>query len=69
MKKEPKPYTQMNLLMRLLAGVYLLYTAWNIRDGLTEDPLLLVAMVAFVIIGVILTAHAGWKLYKRDYVK
>ena len=67
MKKETKPYTQMYLMIRLLAGGYLLYTAWNLRDGFSEDPLLIAAAAVFTVIGLALAAHAGWKLYKKEY--
>ena len=67
MKQEPKLYTQMYLYIRLLAGGYLLYTAWKIRDGIAEQPLLLIALAAFIIIGIAMAAHAGWKLWKGEY--
>ena len=67
MKKESKLYTQLYLYIRLLAGGYLLYTAWKIREGLSEQPLLLIAMAAFAVIGIALAAHAGWKLYRGEY--
>ena len=67
MKQEPKLYTQMYLYIRLLAGGYLLYTAWKIRDGIAEQPLLLIALAAFVIIGIAMAGHAGWKLWKGEY--
>lgn len=67
MKKETKPYSQMYLVIRALAGAYLMYTAWNLRAGLAEQPLLVIAMAAFAVIGAILAIHAGWKLFKREY--
>lgn len=67
MKKAHKPDTQMYLVIRLLAGIYLMYTAWNIREGLAEQPLLVIAMAAFALIGAVLAAHAGWKLFKGEY--
>ena len=67
MKKETKPFSQMYLVIRLLAGGYLMYTAWNLREGLTEQPLLIIAMAAFAVIGAVLAAHAGWKLFMGEY--
>ena len=67
MNQEPKLYTQLYLYIRLLAGGYLLYTAWKLRDGIGEQPLLLIAMAAFAVIGTALAAHAGWKLWKGEY--
>lgn len=67
MKREPRPITQSTLYFRLLAGGYLLYTAWDIRGAVAENPLFLIAIVAFAIIGAALVGQAGWKLYKKDY--
>ena len=67
MEKENKPYTLMYLAARLFAGGYLLYTAWNLRDGIAESAFLIVAMVAFGIIGLWLVIQAGLKILKGDY--
>lgn len=49
--------------VRLLAGGYLMYTAWNLGLSMEEQPLL----TAFAVIGAVLAAHAGRKLYKGQY--
>ena len=67
MEREPKPYTLMYLAARLFAGGYLLYTAWNLREGIAESSFLIVAMVAFGIIGLWLVIQAGMKILKGDY--
>ncbi|MBQ8237346.1 MAG: hypothetical protein IJZ39_04280 [Oscillospiraceae bacterium] len=67
MKKESKPYSQIYLIVRVLAGGYLMYTAWNLREALPEQPLLIIAIAAFAVIGAVLAAHAGWKLYRGEY--
>lgn len=67
MKKEPHLYAQSTLLLRLLAGGYLVYTAWDIREAVAENPLFIIAIVAFAVIGTALLAHAGWKLCKGEY--
>ena len=67
MKKESPKFAQSTLLLRLLAGGYLVYTAWDIREAVNENPLFIIAIVAFAVIGTALLAHAGWKLYKGDY--
>ena len=67
MKKESPKYAQSTLFLRLLAGGYLIYTAWDIREAVHENPLFIIAIVAFAVIGAALLAHAGWKLYKGDY--
>ena len=67
MKKETKPFTQMQLMVRLLAGGYLLYSAWKLRNATAESPLFIIAIVAFLVIGALLVSQAGWKLYKGQY--
>lgn len=65
--KQSHTYTQSNLFFRILAGGYLLYTAWDLREAIAENPLFIVAIVCFAIIGTVLIGHSGWKLYKKDY--
>ena len=67
MKKETQYYAQSTLYLRLLAGGYLAYTAWKIRESVAENPLFIIAIVAFALIGAALMAHAGWKLFKGEY--
>ena len=67
MKKETQYYAQSTLYLRLLAGGYLCYTAWKIRESVTENPLFIIAIVAFAVAGAALMAHAGWKLFKGEY--
>ena len=67
MKKETRYYAQSTLYLRLLAGGYLVYTAWDIREAVSVNPLFILAIVAFGVIGALLMGHAGWKLYKGEY--
>ena len=67
MKKESPKYAQSTLILRLLAGGYLLYLSWDLRGAIAESPLFIVAIVAFSLIGAALLIHAGWKLLKGDY--
>lgn len=67
MKKETQYYAQSTLYLRLLAGGYLAYTAWKLRESIAENPLFIIAIVAFAVIGAALMAHAGWKLFKGEY--
>ena len=65
--KKNHTYSQSTLFFRILAGGYLLYTAWDLREAIAENPLFIVAIVCFAIIGAVLVGHSGWKLYKKDY--
>ena len=67
MEKERKPYTLMYLAARLFAGGYLLYTAWGLRDAISESPFFIAAIVIFGIIGLWLVIQAGSKIIKGDY--
>ena len=67
MEKETKPYTLMYLAARLFAGGYLLYTAWNLREAISESPFFILAIVAFGLIGAWLAIQSGLKIIKGDY--
>ena len=67
MKKESPKYAQSTLIFRLLAGGYLLYLSWDLRGAIAENPLFIVAIAVFSLIGAALLIHAGWKLFKGDY--
>ena len=67
MKKETQYFAQSTLFLRLLAGGYLVYTAWKLRESVAENPLFLIAIVVFAVSGAALMGHAGWKLYKGEY--
>ena len=47
------------------AGIYLLYTAWNLRTALAEKPLFLIAIILFAIAGAGLIVFAGWRMYQQ----
>lgn len=52
-----------------IAGVYLLYTAWQLFQGLdeTENKMLMTAFtILFVIMGVALIAWSAWSMYKEN---
>lgn len=67
MKKESPKYAQSTLLLRLVAGGYLLYLSWDMRGGIAESPLFIAAIAAFSLIGAALVIHAGMKLFRGDY--
>lgn len=67
MKKTVSRPPQSSLYLRLLAGGYLLYTAWDLRSAVRTDPLLGVTFLVFGAAGVILTVHALKKLIRKEY--
>ncbi len=52
-----------------LAGIYLLYLAWEIRKNLptagTEKPLMIVFMVLFAVIGIAAVANGIYSAWKQ----
>ena len=67
MQNESKNHSLMYLAVRLFAGIYLMYTAWDLRGAISESPFFIIAIVAFGIIGAVLTVQAGLKIVKGDY--
>lgn len=65
--------TKLSLMIRLLAGAYLLYTAYGLFPGATSSTqenhlLLAVFMVLFVVIGILLLVVSGRALLQGRYV-
>ena len=67
MQNETKNTSLMYLAVRLFAGIYLMYTAWDLRGAISESPFFIIAIVAFGIIGTVLTVQSGIKIIKGDY--
>ena len=60
MNKQGNTPNQTTLILRLLCGGYLVYTAWGLRDAFQENPLFIVAAIIFAVVG---AALAGVSLY------
>ena len=69
MSKKPAKHDQLSLTLRLVAGAYLLYSAWKIRGAVAENPFFLVAIIVFVIAGAFIVGHAALRLIKGQYAK
>ena len=69
MSKKPAKHDQLSLTLRFAAGLYLVYTAWKLREAVTENFLFLAAVIVFGIGGALIAAHAAWRLYKGLYAK
>ena len=67
MTKEPTKHDQLSLTLRIAAGLYLLYSAWKLREAIAEKPVFLVFIVLFVIAGAFIAGHAAWRLIKGQY--
>ena len=67
MQNESKSPSLMYLAVRLFAGIYLMYTAWDLRGAISESPFFIVAIVAFAVIGAVLTVQSGIKIVKGNY--
>ncbi len=51
--------------VRILAGGYLIYLAWSMRDSLS-DPLLAVFAALFVLVGAAFVGTALYSLYQQN---
>ena len=67
MSKKPAKHDQLSLTLRLVAGAYLLYSAWKIRGAVAENPFFLVAIIVFIIAGAFIVGHAALRLIKGQY--
>ena len=67
MSKTPAKYDQLSLTLRIASGLYLLYSAWKLREAIAEKPVFLVFIVLFVIAGAFIAGHAAWRLIKGQY--
>ena len=53
--------------LHILAGAYLLYTAWKLRTAVADRPLFLIAVIFFGIAGAGIIALAAWGMYKNQH--
>ena len=68
MKKKNKMPTQMSLLMYMVVGGYLLYTAWDLRGAFQDGPQFILFAAVFVVIGAALAGYSIKKFVKKEYV-
>ena len=61
-----RPTTQLNLLVRVLIGGYLIYLAWSLR-GSFDKPLILVAAIAFALIGAALAVVSIRRIFTGEF--
>ena len=67
MSKTPAKHDQLSLTLRIASGLYLLYSAWKLREAIAEKPVFLVFIVLFVIAGAFIAGHAALRLIKGQY--
>ncbi len=60
---------QSSFILRLLAGVYLVYLAWDMRSAFADGLLYLIPAILFALVGAILFGHSLWTLIRHDYFK
>ena len=61
---DPNSKMPMPPALQLFAGIYLIYTAWNLRTDVAERPLFLIAVILFALAGAGLIAFGGWRMCK-----
>ena len=67
MAKQTNQKAPLSSPLHLLAGAYLLYTAWKLRTAVAERPLFLIAVIVFGIAGAAIIALAAWGMYKNQH--
>lgn len=67
MNQENHQIPQFSLILRLLCGGYLLYTAWGLRGAFGESPWYIAFAGIFAVIGLVLCVHSAVKLVKKKY--
>ena len=68
MKKEPTKPAQISLLLRMVGGGYLLYTAWDLREAFRDGSYFIVFAVLFALVGAALLGHCIYKFIKKEYI-
>lgn len=62
-----RPYNpQTRYYLRGLAGLYLLYLAWSLRQELTKPGLMKLAPILFVLIGLAFGLSAAYSIFWKD---
>ena len=65
MSKAPETHDQLSLTLRIAVGLYLLYSAWKLREAIAEKPFFLIATIA----GAFIAGHAALRLITGQYDK
>ena len=65
MKNNANNTPQISLILRLLCGGYLVYTAWDLRDAFQKGPHFIVFAIIFAVIGLVLAGHSLMQLWKE----
>lgn len=69
MNNEANRPPQVSYLLRILGGGYLLYLAWDLRGSIGKEPLFLIAVVVFVLVGAVLFVHSLVSLVRHGYFR
>ena len=64
MKQNGTNSNQVSLILRLLGGGYLLYTAWDLRGAFQEGPLYIIFAALFALVGAVLLGGSVYQLVK-----
>lgn len=67
MNNQDNKISQTSLFLRLLGGGYLVYLAWDLRGGVQENPLFLIAAIVFGVIGAVLFGHTLMTLIREGH--
>lgn len=65
MNKNANNAPQFSLILRLLCGGYLVYTAWDLRGAFQDRPHFIVFAAIFALVGLVLFGFSAWKLWEN----
>ena len=69
MSNERNTPPQTSLLLRIFGGIYLLYLAWDMRQAAAGNPLYLIPIVIFAVVGIVLAVHSIRTLATHKYFR
>ena len=69
MSNQEDKITSTSLFLRLLGGGYLVYLAWDLRGGVRENPLFLIAAIVFGLVGVVLFTHSLLTMIREGHFR
>ena len=69
MSNQSNTPPQASYILRICGGIYLMYLAWDVRGAVASNPLFLIPIAVFAIVGAVLLGHSLWVLARHKYFR
>ena len=69
MSNQSSTPPQSSYILRIIVGGYLVYLAWDIRSAAADNPLFLIPIALFAVVGAALAGHSLWVLSRHKYFR